>query len=438
MNRRNKRSVSTGTIFMLTLTSLVLIGFFALLPTLTGTTNISTNAIDLAVKLDQSFSQLISFQANHNQSNIPSNTALKPLTTPVPTATPSPTAPPVKRFTLCASGSIQLDSGALSSLTDKETGYHFDLLLDSLGSALQSDLTITTLRNAVIPTDKLSSFNMPVELLSALKTAGIDAVCVSYPNALNAGLSGLSATKSSIVNAGMTPYGLYTTPSERENAVTGSANGVYVGLLSYQNDWSSNSKNKTSKDEFAYVYAPLEIETIQKDIAQLRQNGAEVIIVSLCWGKTSATSPTAAQREQAQQIANAGADIILGTNPQAVFPVEILTAQRGDGKYHPVLCAYSMGNLFTYDRESRANLAGILLRADVQYDAATGTIAFDNLSYDPTYCWRGKIDGVTRTAVLSAHEELAPDFVDQKQLDVMKRCYALITDVMKDGVLKER
>ena len=438
MNRRNKRSVSTGTIFMLTLTSLVLIGFFALLPTLTGTTNISTNAIDLAVKLDQSFSQLISFQANHNQSSAPSNTALKPLTTPVPTVTPSPTAPPVKRFTLCASGSIQLDSGALSSLTDKDTGYRFDLLLNSLGSALQSDLTITTLRNAVIPTDKLSSFNMPAELLNALKTAGIDAVCVSHPNALNAGLSGLSATKSSIISAGMTPYGLYTTPNERENAVTGSANEVYVGLLSYQNDWSSSSKNKTGKEEFAYVYAPLEIETIRRDIAQLRQNGAEVIIVSLCWGKTTATSPTAAQREQAQQIADAGADIILGTNPQAVFPVEILTAQRGDGKYHPVLCAYSMGNLFTYDRESRANLAGMLLRADVQYDAATGTVAFDNLSYDPTYCWRGKIDGITRTAVLSAHEALAPDFVDQKQLDIMNRCYTLITDVMKDGVLKER
>ena len=437
MNRRNKRGISAGTIFMLTLTSLVMIGFFALLPTLTGTTNISTNAIDLAVKLDQSFSQLISSQTD-NKPVTPSNTAITPLTTPVPTATPSPTAPPIKRFTLCATGSIQLDSGALSSLTDKDVGYRFDLLLGSLGSAMQSDLTIATLRNAVIPTDKLSAFNMPVDLLNALKTAGIDAICVGHPNALNAGLSGLNATKNSIANAGMTPYGLYASPAERETAVMGSANGVQVALLSYQNDLSSSSKKQTNKEEQSYAYAPIDIAIIQSDIARMRANGAEVVIVSLCWGKTSATSPTAAQREQAQQIADAGADIILGTNPQAVFPVEILTAQRGDGKYHPALCAYSLGNLFTYDRENRANLAGILLRADIQYDAATQAVAFDNLSFDPTYCWRGKIDGVTRTAVLSAHENQAPDFVDQKQLDVMNRCYKLITEVMKDSVLRER
>lgn len=437
MRRMNKRGISVGTIFMLTLTSLVLIGFFALLPTLTGTTNISTNAIDLAVKLDQSFAQLISSQAG-TKTPEPNPSDLAPLTTPVAAATPAPTTPPVKQFSLCAAGAIQLDSSALTSLTDKELGYRFDLLFDSLGSMMQADLTIATLKNLVIPTEKLTSTNMPVDLLNAMKTAGIDAVCLGHSNGLNAGVNGLAATKSSIFTAGMTPYGLYTTPTEREIAAMGTTNGVRVGLLSYQNELSTTGKNKTSKEEQTYVYAPLEIETIQNDIAKMRQSGAEVIIVSLCWGKTTATSPTNAQREQAQQIANAGADIILGTNPQAVFPVEILTAQRNDGRYHPVLCAYSMGNLFTFDRESRANLAGILLHADVQYDPNTGTVAFDNLSYDPTYCWRGKIDGATRTAVMSAHEGRAPDFVDQKQLDVMRRCYKLITEVMMGGVLKER
>lgn len=437
MKRFDRRGLSFGTIFMLTLTSLVLIGFFALLPTLTGTTNISTNAIDLAVKLDQSFSQLINAQVSTKAPDA-SHSGLSPLTTPVPTVTPAPTAPPIKQFSLCAAGAIQLDSSALNSLTDKDIGYRFDLMFESLGSMMQSDLTIVTLRNQVIPTDKLSSSNMPIDLLNAMKNADIDAVCVGHLNGLNAGVSGLGTTKASIQAAGMTPYGLYTAPAERETAVIGTTNGVRVGLLSYQNELSSTGRNKTTKEEQTYVFAPLEIETIKTDIARLRQKGAEVVIVSLCWGKTNASSPTNAQREQAQQIADAGADIILGTNPQALFPVEILTAQRNDGRYHPVLCAYSMGNLFTFDRESRVNLASILLHADVQYDPSTGTVAFDNLSYDPTYCWRGKIDNTTRTAILSAHEGSAPDFVDQKQLDVMRRCYKLITEVMANGVLKER
>ena len=173
-------------------------------------------------------------------------------------------------------------------------------------------------------------------------------------------------------------------------------------------------------------------------IEATRSYGAEVVIVSLCWGRTSATAATNDQRAQAQQIADAGADVILGTNPQAVFPVEILTAQRGDGKYHPVLCAYSMGNLFTFDRESRNNLAGILLRADVQYDPSTKTIAFDNLTYDPTFCWRDSIEGVTRTGIVPADPNSPPVFLGKKQIDVMERCYNQIVKLMKDSVLKEQ
>ncbi len=435
--RNKRRGISAGTIFMLTLTALVLIGFAALLPRLTGSTSISTNAIELAVKIDESFSQLLSAQSS-KPVNKPSNTALSPLTTAVPTATPTPTVQPVKRFSLCASGVIQLDSGSLSSMTDKETGYHFEWLLGQLGGAMQADLTIATLKNLVIPTDKLSALNMPVDLLAAMKTAGIDAVNTGHHAALNAGLSGLSATKNSITSAGLLPYGMYTTQAERNTPVLCNANGVAVALLSYQNEISSTGNKKTSKEEQAFAYAPIDIGVIQTDILNARNNGAEVVIVSLCWGRTSASEATKEQREQAQQIADAGADIILGANPQAVFPVEILTAQRGDGKYHPVLCAYSLGNLFTYDRESRVNLAGILLHADVQYDPATGTVAFDNLIYDPTYCWRGKVDGVTRTGVLSALESKAPDFVDDNQLGVMNRCYNLITEVMKESVLEER
>ncbi len=430
--------MSVGTILTLTLTCLVMIGFFALLPSLTGNTDIRTNALELAVKLDESFSQIISTPTQYTASK-PTHTAIVPqATAQAPVQTPAPTAEPVKRFSLCAAGSIQLDSGALGSLTDKNTGYHFDWLFSHLGTRLQSDLTIATLRNQVIPTDKLSASNMPVELLTAMKTAGIDAVCLGHYGALNAGVEGLSATKRSISGAGMLPYGVYTSPEERSSAVLTTVNGVQVALLSYQSELSSTGEKKTSKEERTYVYAPLTVETIQADIQSMRRQGAEVVIVSLCWGKTAASSPTKEQRTQAQQLADAGADVILGTNPQAVFPVEVLTAQRGDQKYHPVLCAYSMGNLFTYDREKRANLAGILLHADVQYDPATGLVAFDQLTYDPTYCWRGKVDGATRVAVLSAKVDQAPDFVDDNQRGVMGRCYALITEVMQESVLTEK
>ncbi len=439
MKRSKRHGISTGTIFMLTLTCLVLIGFCSLLPKLTGTTNISTNAIELAVKLDESLSQLMGSTQNSDGSTAkPSGTGLKPVTTVAPTPTPAPTVPTIRNFSLCAAGAIQLDANALASLNDKEAGYRFDYLLGALGDAMQSDLTIATLRNSIIPSKETSSTNMPKELLSALKSAGIDAVNLGHLTGLNAGVDGLAETKNSIASADMTPFGLFTSAEEKSNAVMGSANGVNIGLLSYMNDLASAGKNQLSGDERSYAYAPLEVDDIKRDIQALREKGAEVVIVSLCWGKSNATAPTKTQRETAQQIADAGADIILGTNPQAVFSVEVITAQRGDGKYHPVLCAYSMGNLFTYDRENRANLSGILLRADVQYDPAAGTVAFDNLTYSPTYCWRDKVDDKTRTGVTVASLDNPPTFLTEKQLSVMERCYQLIKEVMSETVLEER
>lgn len=56
--RRSRRGVSLGTVVMLLLTIVVLGGFCALLPRLTGTTDVRTNAAELAVAIDQSLSQI--------------------------------------------------------------------------------------------------------------------------------------------------------------------------------------------------------------------------------------------------------------------------------------------------------------------------------------------------------------------------------------------
>jgi len=66
---------------------------------------------------------------------------------------------------------------------------------------------------------------------------------------------------------------------------------------------------------------------------------------------------------------------------EITLPVRVLSANRGDNKYHPVLCAYSLGNLFSPDRETRITLTGILLKTNVIYDTVTNTVAFENLCF---------------------------------------------------------
>ena len=428
--RRSRRGVSLGTVVMLLLTIVVLGGFCVLLPRLTGVTDVRTNAAELAVAIDQSLSQIAASGVSL-VGPTPQASVLPPssLATATPTAA-APTTPPEQRFTLCAAGSIQINSNVQKALTDDDT-YRFDILFGDLEGDLTADLSIATLENNVIGSAKLSDSNIPADMLTPLRATGVNALCLGYYGALNGGVAGLVETQQAVSAAGMTPYGVYASQQQRDSLTLMDVNGISVALLSFQNELTSSGKRQTSDEEQAFAIASQQLPVITEEIAKARQAGAKVVVVSLCWGKEGATAPTSTQTELAQGIADAGADIILGTHSGTLQTVEILTANRGDGKYHPVLCAYSLGNLFTYDREKRSTLASILLRSDVVYDPATGCVAFDNLTYTPTYSWRGKEDGVTRYRTLLNDGQTYPDYVDDTQKGVMERCLTLVNDVME-------
>lgn len=428
--RRSKRGVSLGTVVMLLLTIVVLGGFCVLLPRLTGVTDVRTNAAELAVAIDQSLSQIAASGVSL-VGPTPQASVLPPSSLATATPTPAaPTTPPEQRFTLCAAGSIQINSNVQKALTDDGT-YRFEILFDDLEGDLTADLSIATLENNVIGSAKLSDSNIPADMLTPLRATGVNALCLGYYGALNGGISGLVETQQAVSTAGMTPYGVYASQQQRDSLTLMDVNGISVALLSYQNELTSSGKRQTTDEEQAFAIASQQLPVITEEIAKARQAGAKVVVVSLCWGKEGATAPTSTQTELAQGIADAGADIILGTHSGTLQTVEILTANRGDGKYHPVLCAYSLGNLFTYDREKRSTLASILLRSDVVYDPATGCVAFDNLTYTPTYSWRGKEGGVTRYRTLLNDGQTYPDYVDDTQKGVMERCLTLVTDVME-------
>lgn len=428
--RRSKRGVSLGTVVMLLLTIVVLGGFCVLLPRLTGVTDVRTNAAELAVAIDQSLSQIAASGVSL-VGPTPQASVLPPSSLATATPTPAaPTTPPEQRFTLCAAGSIQINSNVQKALTDDGT-YRFDILFGDLEGDLTADLSIATLENNVIGSAKLSDSNIPADVLVPLRETGVNALCLGYYGALNGGISGLVETQQAVSTAGMTPYGVYASQQQRDSLTLMDVNGISVALLSYQNELTSSGKRQTTDEEQAFAIASQQLPVITEEIAKARQAGAKVVVVSLCWGKEGATAPTSTQTELAQGIADAGADIILGTHSGTLQTVEILTAERGDGKYHPVLCAYSLGNLFTYDREQRSTLASILLRSDVVYDPATGCVAFDNLTYTPTYSWRGKEDDITRYRVILNDGQTYPDYVDDTQRGVMERCLTLVTDVME-------
>ena len=91
------------------------------------------------------------------------------------------------------------------------------------------------------------------------------------------------------------------------------------------------------------VSKPLDMDALLSSVAELRGK-SDVLIVSLHWGVEYAGEPTPLQREQAQQLANAGVDVLWGHHPHVVQPAEWIEAE--DGSHH-MLSLYSLGNLLT-------------------------------------------------------------------------------------------
>ena len=83
---------------------------------------------------------------------------------------------------------------------------------------------------------------------------------------------------------------------------------------------------------------------------------ADLLIVCPHWGVEYALRPTSEQVSLAHAMIDAGADMVVGSHPHVVQPIE---------NYHNQWIAYSLGN-FIFDQEGPATRRGMLLRVAVR------------------------------------------------------------------------
>ena len=427
-----KRSGFTlGSIAMLIITAFVLSSFFILLQKITKNVDIHLNAKELAVHVDNTLESWV-YDASAVQDTTPPHRPIARMqieaTATVP---PQPTQAPHTRLSLSVVGNIRLDATTLQNLTDDGTP-NFSILFDSLGDALKADISLATLAHTVSHAHNITNRNMPDSLLPALHEAGLRQISLLHYDLFTSGLQGLANTKTAMRNVGLYPYGAYETQDAYADTPIEDIQGVKVAFLGFQSEMSGASKYNVNADILAYALPALQLPTIKHEIQRVKAQGAEIVVVSLCWGALDGNAPTNTQKQLAQDIANAGADIIIGTHPNALQTVDMLSAKREDGQYHPVLCAYSMGNFFSHDRSTRDRLSSVILQCDIWVDKETKKIAFDQMAYLPTYVWRGREDGVLRQRIL-LNQQPYPLYVDKTQQEIMGRSLATVEAVMQNS-----
>ena len=434
--RKKRKGISVGTVVMLVLTVVVAGGMFNILPKLMGSANIdidtskvlgALNLSDVLPAFSLSDIPLISEPSVTAEAPgvIPEPQQPAAQVTAQPTEAPTPTPVVGGTFTLTLGGSVNMDDGVRQSgYYSDAKAYDFTETLSLLSGEMQSDLTMVTLENLILPDVKVSALNSPEGIMKTLAGVGVDVVALGFQKAYDQSLSGVTSTVAAARQARMTTLGAYESAEDAAESRIVTLQNVRVALLHYTESLTSKGSSAMKKDGQTFAVPLLNMEKVQADITAAKGQGAEVIVVSVHWTNATKSTPTKNQIAVAQQIADAGADIIVGTGTRIAQPVTWLTSGS-----RRVLCAYSLGSLLNDGRKD-GNVASLLLQLTVSCDGAGG-VTFDRVAYTPTYIWRYKQDGKYFYRVV-ASDQAAPMGMSDEQAGYKDKAFNNIKKTLGD------
>ena len=418
------RRVSPGTIFMLALTALVVVGCVLFFSMLVGD--------DLYERTGSFIRSLSVTEAEQAMEAVPAD---------APTAfpayfwledTPSPAAPmatltPVPApttITIAAAGTVYAPKTVRESASSGRQ-YDFSAVFSGLGDTLsKADLAIATLETTLAGKDKgFDNYNTAPEILDALRACGVDLLSLATERALDKGYEGLDLTISELTTRGLAYAGV-TQEGERNPATMMRIGGVQVAVLAYTYGMSDEGDAQTQGDQRAML-AMMDTEKMMEDIRQARVSGANVVIVLAHWGtKNIAQTPVNVKR-LAGELAQAGADVILGTHPNVPQGTDRILSTRADGlEYETVVC-YSLGNLLT-DARTPQNTAGMIAHVSVTYDPVTRRTTIGEMYCTPVYIARQREQEKMVYRVVDAESAKALDALTDEQKEAARQAVELI------------
>lgn len=145
-------------------------------------------------------------------------------------------------------------------------------------------------------------------------------------------------------------------------------------------------------------YGEVDWNKIKSYIDECKLRNADLIIFAPHWGYEYEYWPGKIQRAHAYRLIEMGVDIILGTSPHVLQPIEIVSVNDWDrecpvqlkreGKPRAGVIAYSLGNFATIMPTIPCKTAGIL---DLKWSfGAEGELGISDISFIPTVM-RGKV-----------------------------------------------
>jgi poly-gamma-glutamate synthesis protein (capsule biosynthesis protein) len=242
-------------------------------------------------------------------------------------------------------------------------------------------------------------FNSPTQVGDAIAAAGFNVVLSATNHAADQGISGIencvSFWETNYPDVTLTGISKDYTES---NIDIITIDNVDFAILNYTYGPNLETLPSSIKGHLNMLCAydensgKIDFTTLNPQVVEDIQNAqeqADVVIVFPHWGTEYQITPSSYQKQFAEEMTEAGADLIIGTHPHVPQPVEWVESENGNRS----LCYYSLGNYVSTQKEELTmleemawvnfhvteNLLGDIVQKDVE-------ISTDNTGVIPLVC----------------------------------------------------
>ena len=231
--------------------------------------------------------------------------------------------------------------------------------------------------------DYKNNCNAPSRYLDAVRYGGFDAVSLANNHNCDGGKRALIDTIEQVNKYKLANTGAFTNKQDKHYFIV-NINGIKVGFISYmtlETTFNGKDENWTQEEKDTHLNV-FSLEKAKRDIRDCKAEGAEYIIAYMHWGSKNYRNCTQSQIKYAQEVADAGADYIVGANPHVVQSYDEITS--ADGRKVP--CFYSIGNFQAVMNQIPGNRESVIIRIKIVRTEDKKIVLKDN-NYIPCYCY---------------------------------------------------
>lgn len=302
---------------------------------------------------------------------------------------------------LVAVGDNLIHNSVLKSGRINDSTYNFDRLFDVMRDDFQeADIAIinqeTILGGDFRPYDGYPNFNSPNELGDAIVKSGFDVVLQASNHTLDVGNQGvLNCIEYWKKQDDITYLGINDSQEERETIRVIERNGIRIALLNY----TYGLNGRILPKDKPYLVNLIDTTMIKSDLEKA-EILADFTIVFPHWGVEYVYKPNKEQTSLAKMMVRYGADLIIGTHPHVLQPIEWIEASNGN----KALCYYSLGNYTSGQKATPRVLGGM---AKIELKRINDSVFINNAGVVPLITHYEWVNGTSlhQTYKLSEYTE---------------------------------